>query len=1442
MQSLFLRLLVCLLLTTKISHAQVPVPADQTGSADLNINWIRLKAYSRITNNVVNDGKSFFDQNGKVLQTQSKVKYKLSNGQVVTHVFASQPLYDVFGRPAAQTMPAPINAGEFKYTSTFVSSSSGTTYNYKNFDRFNSGSVESDKTKVPDAVGTQSGTLGWYYSTNNNWEPYTPTTSYPYSRQTFYRDGTGAAKEIAGPGDQLRMGLGRIVTSYTTGIQNELQHYLQVRNQYFTTAELGEMPNYANKYGVQVINRDANGREGVVIVDSDGKSLVTGRPGASGSGNLTVSNIKVLGNWAQYRYIFNGFFENSSALPGYAITGGTVKVYTSGDGVNFTLSYTGPASGVGGNNLIRSYYKIESNEFFTVNTNSTVSGATTVSCLQCSAEPITHDIADVYLFKLFSAGVVTITGGAYQLYNMGNDEELVSFTSGNILAAGYYKLVAIGDPVTVSYSNTYTDLSYYFYNQLGQKVATIAPEGVKMLIQNGLNGYTKITVPFISLYEYNEQGQLVNAKDADIQRKGEVVYRRDGKLRFSQSAEQWKTGRYSYTNYDQWGRVIESGEYQPDLSTGITFTSDMSVSSSMKSILASTDQTGGLVNGIKHDVVITKYDVADNSHGLGSYVQNEYFLRNAVSYTEKLRDAVLNNNYAAASRISRTWYNYDEEGNVLWMIQGIDGVGNKTIDYTYDLDNRLIKVIYEKDNSGETFVHYYTYNDAGRLLTISTNITDNIGTATLQATYQYYLHGPLKRKILNNNLQGIDYTYTLGGQIKAINNAQNNPVHDPGQDGNGNGVFADAFGMTLDYYNGDYNNNRSGIVPIKQLNVPSGTASDLFTGQVKAMTWFSQKPASVSGMNDPTSYIFTYDDKYQFTESTWGNTLSFNNGTSNPASFTSTNLFKERVMQPGNNTPAYDRNGNIQYLQRTGNMGQETDKFQYNYIANTNKLQSITESASTGPTGTYATYSYDDDGQLIQETPGSGADAGGVTRHIKYDVTGKIVGVYADAAFTQAVVSFEYNERGQRISKTIYNSSTYQPINKTFYLSDAAGNEAAIYSQSKSGMFWTFLSLQEQPIYGRGREGVYYRPSNITAYELQDQLGNVRAVVARNGSTLETRMYSDYYPFGFVIRRAGTNDYRYGYQGGFAEEDKETGWNAFELRMYDSRIARWLSVDPEGEFWSPYVGMGNDPVNNVDPTGGCIDCEKKAREYAKKHGGTVSRGSLKGSYLVTTVENGSTIFTAFSPKKSNKPLQVNIQTKLKMQFDFPWQDPAHEALIWDKKRFDDYLARHPEQQHLSLYRQEPIRTSMHKTIPVLSFVLDTDVVGLAGHATGRKDGVDGTMWDPFTGSDIVILNISEDMDGQQFIQGVRQAVNSHKISHLGPLIRSIETNHGSLGLAGTYVNLEEALEIHKNGGVQISKLKFKSFAFVDTYPVVDGVKYNYFVLFSSKGYQFINVK
>ena len=109
-------------------------------------------------------------------------------------------------------------------------------------------------------------------------------------------------------------------------------------------------------------------------------------------------------------------------------------------------------------------------------------------------------------------------------------------------------------------------------------------------------------------------------------------------------------------------------------------------------------------------------------------------------------------------------------------------------------------------------------------------------------------------------------------------------------------------------------------------------------------------------------------------------------------------------------------------------------------------------------------------------------------------------------------------------------------------------------------------------------------------YELTDHLGNVRAVIKREkdaNNRAQIIKASDYYPFGMEMpgRKYSSEAYRYDYQGQFAEKDGETGLHSFEARLWDARIARWTSMDPVENFYSPYAGMHNNPLSQVDPDG-----------------------------------------------------------------------------------------------------------------------------------------------------------------------------------------------------------------------------------------------------------------
>ncbi|MBK6485247.1 MAG: RHS repeat-associated core domain-containing protein [Chitinophagaceae bacterium] len=84
----------------------------------------------------------------------------------------------------------------------------------------------------------------------------------------------------------------------------------------------------------------------------------------------------------------------------------------------------------------------------------------------------------------------------------------------------------------------------------------------------------------------------------------------------------------------------------------------------------------------------------------------------------------------------------------------------------------------------------------------------------------------------------------------------------------------------------------------------------------------------------------------------------------------------------------------------------------------------------------------------------------------------------------------------------------------------------------------------------------------------------------------------NYYPFGMVMpeRSFSSENYRYGYNGKEKDNEIKGEGNSldFGARNYDSRLGRWLSVDPkaaDAPGWSPYRAFLCNPIRYTDPDG-----------------------------------------------------------------------------------------------------------------------------------------------------------------------------------------------------------------------------------------------------------------
>jgi RHS repeat-associated protein len=124
----------------------------------------------------------------------------------------------------------------------------------------------------------------------------------------------------------------------------------------------------------------------------------------------------------------------------------------------------------------------------------------------------------------------------------------------------------------------------------------------------------------------------------------------------------------------------------------------------------------------------------------------------------------------------------------------------------------------------------------------------------------------------------------------------------------------------------------------------------------------------------------------------------------------------------------------------------------------------------------------------------------------------------------------------------------------------------------------------------------------VKQYEMSNHLGNVLTVVSDKPLPIDWDVdgavdcykadivsVSDYYPFGapMASRTFSSPSYRYGFNDQEREDELEGNY-AFEYRIHDPRLGRFLSIDPLAKKfpeWSPYIFSGNRIVDCRDYEG-----------------------------------------------------------------------------------------------------------------------------------------------------------------------------------------------------------------------------------------------------------------
>lgn len=844
---------------------------------------------------------------------------------------------------------------------------------------------------------------------------------------------------------------------------------------------------------------------------------------------------------------------------------------------------------------------------------------------------------------LFAASAATI------LHDLYRDSLLNSFDDRYLAKCLEVKKT---EQFTVEHSVNEYHYTLYYYDQAGNLVRTIPPSGVDVSkFKWAVNWSDSVRTarkadaelrPNHKLptdYRYNTLNQVVEQKSPDGGR-SEFWYDRLGRLAVSQNAKQRNVGlagefdwNYSYTRYDNLGRIREVGEVR-----------NLPGEQIMSAQLARNNEQLDVWHieraNNRSQITTTLYDTSYSGLETGPIKFTPKNLRSRVSATfisEGSNPSLYN---------QATLYSYDIHGNVDALLQdyGLSSMvpnimnrnGNrfKVIEYDYDLISGKVNNVKYQPGWADQFYHRYRYDAENRLTLVETSQDGYVWQK--DARYEYYLHGPLARTVIGEQaVQGVDYAYTLQGWLKGVNSSGAGREHDMGEDGKSGSInwhtARDAYGFALNYYIGDYQPSNAGKMPFPGYYSALGARSrPLYNGNISSMVSTIRRFEDRNSNENGPNLFFTY--KYDQLNRLVGmdTDTGFNIASNSYPVLNKLKGFNERIT--------YDANGNIQKLLRNS-VGDNPlmDSLTYSYYPGTNQLRYVRERDSLVPDNKWGSndwdfiididsqryannYEYDSIGNLIR-------DSSERIWRIKWNVYGKIeeINRYAGPKSPFTKIRYHYDASGNRIGKEAEyaGDKLYE-----WYVRDAQGNILSVYNSSGYAADLSTLGLSqvERNIYGSSRLGSAYGSQNVDGspwdakqyfttgvvsrglrqYELSNHLGNVLTTisdkkfgVSSNGSLIdyyEPHMVTgtDYYPFGMPMRFAGSTTgqgYRFGFNG--KENDNEVKWGTgnqqnYGMRIYDPRLGRFLSEDPITKDYpelTPYQFSSNSPIANIDIDG-----------------------------------------------------------------------------------------------------------------------------------------------------------------------------------------------------------------------------------------------------------------
>jgi RHS repeat-associated protein len=629
-----------------------------------------------------------------------------------------------------------------------------------------------------------------------------------------------------------------------------------------------------------------------------------------------------------------------------------------------------------------------------------------------------------------------------------------------------------------------------------------------------------------------------------------------------------------------------------------------------------------LVTDAMNDTVRTTYDaggaVSTVTDGLGK----------TTTYT---LDALGRQTSALDPNLIRTTVLYDAAGEVTTQI---DGAGDTT-SMAYDAAGRLTQ---QTDPNVKNTV--FSYDGAGRLLTVTdpnNNTTQNF----------YDQDGRLARQIAPYAANGTPvsdtYFYDAAGRMTAhIDRDGRQDLYNYDADNRTTAVtWKDAAGNTTNQQAFTYDPNGN-VLTAGDNNGAYTYSYDLLNRATQVQQPFNE---SVSYTYDAADRLTVMHDSfggsttYTFDAADRVTAVQFSNAgeaMSLTLSYDARNEItgQTRTMYP-NGTPAvigtasysYDTGGRVTNITDLNGGGALVDSFNYTYDA-ANRVS--TASSTTGPMWTYT---YDADGQLLNDGHTSTTyDANG-----NRSATGTTLGAANELTY-DGTYNYTYDAEGNLTTKVAVSNGTtwaYQYDNAN-RLTQAAeytpqGGSAAVYKETYKYDVWG--NRIEWDVYPSGDSGgavvtrfefdpwgnayadfgtnglgsmrrvflpatdaliARWDSNAVVSWYLTDRLGSVRDLVNGSGQLVDYLFYTGWGVLSYESAQASGDRYKYAgreidvYWNGSAQVVGTTNLEYDRARFRDLFTTRWISQDPKGfAAGDPnlYRNVGNSMPNFTDPSG-----------------------------------------------------------------------------------------------------------------------------------------------------------------------------------------------------------------------------------------------------------------